>query len=67
MSPLQPIAARPVSWWVANRERSRHLLSGQIGRSGEFHVLPSTHREILREPALLGSVAALLVPAFEVA
>ena len=67
MPPLQPIAARPVSWWVAGRERSRHLLSEQIGRSGGFHVLPSTHREILREPALLGSVGTLLAPALEVA
>ena len=67
MPSLQPIAVRPVSWWIAGRERSRHLLSQQIGRSGEFHVLPGTHREILREPALLGSVAALLAPALEVA
>ena len=43
------------------------MLSQQIGRSGEFHVLPGTHGEILREPALLGSVAALLAPALEVA
>ena len=65
--PLPRTAVRPVSWWILGREESRRLLAGQVGRLGPCHVLATTHRDILREPALLGHLAAMLAPALEVA
>ena len=65
--PLPPIKVRPVSWWVIGREESQRLLAEQVGRLGPHHVLATTHREILRDLNLLGDLAVLLTPAFEIA